>query len=252
MERISWKRISAPLVVDVIVAEALVLVLQGPGVKLVRFGDVLIALEVRRRDVEIEAEGVLENAVILLQFFLGPLHFLDVVDLVVMDAQLFEGFLVFAAAVEELLDQFKIVALARGGGGGRASGGLGAGDGRQQCEGEDREQPPRPAISHHAFPHVPSFSVRRQSIVFARAADSAEYHASGRGLQDAGDGNRHVLPDRRPALLDHDHRAVVQIADPLADLIALLDDLHCAALLRAARPTSRRWTSSFRLMTSTP
>ena len=33
-------------------------------------------------------------------------------------------------------------------------------------------------------------------------------------------------PIALPALLDHDHRAVFQVADALADLVARLDDLH--------------------------
>ena len=45
------------------------------------------------------------------------------------------------------------------------------------------------------------------------------------------------LTDHRAALLDHDHGAVFQIADALADLIARLDDANASSTRRAGPPT---------------
>src|SRR5262249_50287924 len=55
--------------------------------------------------------------------------------------------------------------------------------------------------------------------------DLAEDHAAGRCLQDAGDVDYYVLPDGRATLLHHHHGPIVEVSDPLTDLIALLDDL---------------------------
>ena len=45
-------------------------------------------------------------------------------------------------------------------------------------------------------------------------------------MQHAGDGDADFLADVRPALLDDHHRAVFQVADPLADLVALPHQPH--------------------------
>ena len=68
-----------------------------------------------------------------------------------------------------------------------------------------------------------------------RPVDAAEDHAARGRLQHAGDRDGHFLADA-PALLDDHHGAVVEIADALADLVALLDDLHVQASRPAGRP----------------
>src|SRR5213078_2148064 len=76
--------------------------------------------------------------------------------------------------------------------------------------------PTRPAVGRS----------RRRRLHCRSAVHSSENHAAGRRLQDAGDRDGNFLADVLPTLLDHDHRAVVEIADSLADLIARLDDPH--------------------------
>ena len=58
------------------------------------------------------------------------------------------------------------------------------------------------------------------------AVDPAEDHPPRRGLEHAGDGDGHFLAHVGAALLDHHHGAVLEIADPLAHLVARLDDAH--------------------------
>src|SRR5262249_32945750 len=74
--------------------------------------------------------------------------------------------------------------------------------------------------------HSPLTNSSFQSLVISRAADAAEDHPARRSLQHARDGDRHFLADRLASLLHDDHGPVVKITDPLADLIALLDDPH--------------------------
>ena len=59
-----------------------------------------------------------------------------------------------------------------------------------------------------------------------------EDHPPRHRLQDAGDGDVKLAVDQAGATLDHDHGAVVQEADPLAGLLALLDDLDPQVLAR--------------------
>src|SRR5262245_11279315 len=67
-----------------------------------------------------------------------------------------------------------------------------------------------------------------------RLLELAEDHAAGAGLQHARDSDFHGAADLFAAGLDHDHRAVVEIADPLARLFALLDNAHLQVLTRQA------------------
>src|SRR5690606_6526636 len=51
-----------------------------------------------------------------------------------------------------------------------------------------------------------------------------EDHPSGRGLQRAGDGGFQFFADPVAGVLDHDHRAVVEVTDALGGAFAVLDD----------------------------
>ena len=66
-----------------------------------------------------------------------------------------------------------------------------------------------------------------------------EDHPSGDRLQDPGDRDVDVPVDVSRAALDHDHRAVVEEADALAGLLALLDDPHPELLARQDRRLDR-------------
>src|SRR5205823_5779286 len=49
-------------------------------------------------------------------------------------------------------------------------------------------------------------------------------------LEHAGDLDLDLLAHQGAAAVDHDHRAVVEVADPLVELLALADDLHLERL----------------------
>ena len=66
----------------------------------------------------------------------------------------------------------------------------------------------------------------------AGRVDPAEDHPAGAGLEDAGDGQADRLAQVVGPLLGDDHRAVVEVADPLARLLAALDQLDGQALAR--------------------
>ena len=83
--------------------------------------------------------------------------------------------------------------------------------------------------------------VRTSRSVEARLGED---HPPGDGLEDARDRDVDVAVDEPRAALDDDHRAVVEEADALAGLLALLDDPDAQLLARAARPASRRSPAS--------
>src|SRR3954462_107069 len=58
---------------------------------------------------------------------------------------------------------------------------------------------------------------RRHARGHLPPVELAEDHAARRRLQDAGHGDRHLLTNRLPALLYHDHRAVVKVAHALPE-----------------------------------
>jgi hypothetical protein len=64
-------------------------------------------------------------------------------------------------------------------------------------------------------------AVRHDPVLVA-----AEDHTAGAGLQDAGDKGADVFADVLAAALDDDHRAVLEVADALARLLARLDDAN--------------------------
>ena len=64
-------------------------------------------------------------------------------------------------------------------------------------------------------------ALRGHPLVHARLGED---HPPGHGLQDARHREVDILVDQPGAALDHDHRAVVQEADALSGLLALLDD----------------------------
>jgi hypothetical protein len=55
---------------------------------------------------------------------------------------------------------------------------------------------------------------------------ASEDHATGAGLQHAGDGDLDGSVDVVAPAFDDNHRSVVEIADPLSRLFTLLDDVH--------------------------
>src|SRR5947209_13033630 len=70
----------------------------------------------------------------------------------------------------------------------------------------------------------PGQAARRRSFgIRDFTFDAAEYHSPSRGLQHAGDRDSYFLADGSPTLFHDDHGAIVEIANPLADLIARLD-----------------------------
>src|SRR4051794_8128234 len=75
--------------------------------------------------------------------------------------------------------------------------------------------PPPPLFDSHRL----RLRIRRPALsgrLFrAVALESAEDHATGTGLERAGDGELHLGVEMLPALFDDDHCAVVEVADAL-------------------------------------
>src|SRR5262249_25617807 len=98
---------------------------------------------------------------------------------------------------------------------------------RQQSQQHD----PGPELTKHVPTSVTALA--GQGRMFPRprlAVDPAEDHPTGIGLQHAGDGDAHLVAYGPTPLLHHHHGAVVEVADTLADLVALLDDADRQAL----------------------
>ncbi len=72
------------------------------------------------------------------------------------------------------------------------------------------------------------------ALGFGQRIIAAENHAPGAGLQHAGHGDPHHLIEMLAPSFNDDHRAIVEVPDPLASLFPLLDD---ADLQRFARQT---------------
>src|SRR5262249_16697937 len=62
------------------------------------------------------------------------------------------------------------------------------------------------------------------------ALDPAEDHPARRRLEHAGDRQVDLMTDGRTPLLHDQHRAIVEVANPLADLVPGLDDAHAQRL----------------------
>src|SRR5262249_18476975 len=103
------EKLRPALIVEVIVpAPAFILISHGPPVQLIGLGYVELSFEGRRWYVQLQTIGLLENAVELNQFLLRPSGALMIANLDIVQAELFERDLVFAACSKNAFDFVQI------------------------------------------------------------------------------------------------------------------------------------------------
>src|ERR1700674_667184 len=97
---------------------------------------------------------------------------------------------------------------------------------RQAGRPENSIQSLSPPIRRPLPPATSTAATCAATLRVARlVARLGEDHAARDGLQHPGHRHRHLLVHGTASALDHDHRSVVEVADPLAGLLSVLDDL---------------------------